>query len=129
MMQNGFREDQVTQVRRFADQRLCKRDAPLDPLNRRISLIVQYQEKPAGGTEANDAAGASGEKSAQGQAKQEPTGAASLPHRRRNRVKPSAPSSCKTATVCVLKDKPQNLYILAVSFEHRFGSFSSSKMS
>src|SRR5215475_8061922 len=45
MMQNDIRPDQVTQVRGFADQRLRKPDAPLDPANRRISLIVQYQEK------------------------------------------------------------------------------------
>jgi chemotaxis protein MotB len=45
MAQNDIRPDQVTQVRGFADQRLRKKDAPLDPANRRISLIVQYQEK------------------------------------------------------------------------------------
>ena len=45
MFQNGVRAEQVTQVRGFADQRLRKADAPLDPANRRISLIVQYQEK------------------------------------------------------------------------------------
>jgi chemotaxis protein MotB len=78
MTQNGFREDQVTQVRGFADQRLRKPDAPLDPLNRRISLIVQYQEKPAGGAEANGA-GASAEKSAQGQAKLESSGEPAAP--------------------------------------------------
>jgi chemotaxis protein MotB len=42
MQANGIRLDQVTQVRGFADQRLRKPDAPLDPANRRISLIVQY---------------------------------------------------------------------------------------
>ncbi len=43
LVQNaGIREDQVTQVRGFADQRLRKRESPLDPSNRRISLIVQY---------------------------------------------------------------------------------------
>ena len=42
MQANGIRGDQVTQVRGFADQRLRKPDAPLDPANRRISLIVQY---------------------------------------------------------------------------------------
>lgn len=73
MMQNGFRDDQVTQVRGFADQRLRKPDAPLDSLNRRISLIVQYQEKPAGPPQANGA-GAPGEKPAQPEAKQEPAG-------------------------------------------------------
>jgi chemotaxis protein MotB len=39
---NGIRPDQVTQVRGFADQRLRKPEAPLDPSNRRISVIVQY---------------------------------------------------------------------------------------
>jgi len=42
MQANGIRADQVTQVRGFANQRLRKPDAPLDPSNRRISLIVQY---------------------------------------------------------------------------------------
>lgn len=42
---HGIREDQVTQVRGFADQRLRKPDDPMDPANRRISLIVQYMDK------------------------------------------------------------------------------------
>jgi len=42
MQANGISEGQVTQVRGFADQRLRKPEAPLDPSNRRISLIVQY---------------------------------------------------------------------------------------
>jgi len=42
MQANGIRADQVMQVRGFADQRLRKPEAPLDPANRRISLIVQY---------------------------------------------------------------------------------------
>jgi len=45
MQANGLKADQVTQVRGFADQRLRKPDAPLDPSNRRISLIVQYKVK------------------------------------------------------------------------------------
>jgi len=45
MTLEGLREDQVTQVRGFADQRLRKPEAPLDPSNRRISLIIQYQQK------------------------------------------------------------------------------------
>jgi len=45
MQQNGIGAGQVTQVRGFADQRLRKPDTPLDPSNRRISLIVQYLEK------------------------------------------------------------------------------------
>lgn len=42
MQANGIRSDQVIQVRGFADQRLRKPEAPLDPANRRISVIVQY---------------------------------------------------------------------------------------
>ena len=58
MQANGIGLNQVTQVRGFADQRLRKPDAPLDPANRRISLIVQYividrddDAKPAAGSE------------------------------------------------------------------------------
>ena len=42
MQQAGLREDQVSQVRGFADQRLRNPKDPLDPSNRRISIIVQY---------------------------------------------------------------------------------------
>ena len=42
MQQNGIREDQMMQVRGFADQHLRKADAPLGPSNRRVSLIVEY---------------------------------------------------------------------------------------
>jgi len=42
MQEHGIRGDQVIQVRGFADQRLRKPEAPLDPSNRRISVIVQY---------------------------------------------------------------------------------------
>ena len=42
MQASGIRSDQITQVRGFADQHLRKPEAPLDPANRRISLIVLY---------------------------------------------------------------------------------------
>ena len=45
MQTEGIRADQVTQVRGFADQRLRKPQDPMDPSNRRISLIVQYMQK------------------------------------------------------------------------------------
>ncbi|MGC1227070.1 MAG: flagellar motor protein MotB [Candidatus Sulfotelmatobacter sp.] len=45
MQADGIAADQVKQVRGFADQRLRKPDNPLDPSNRRISIIVQYIEK------------------------------------------------------------------------------------
>jgi chemotaxis protein MotB len=64
--QNGIGLDQVTQVRGFADQRLRKKDAPMDPSNRRISLIVQYMpKKPADPADkSSDKSGeTSGEKS------------------------------------------------------------------
>jgi chemotaxis protein MotB len=62
MQANGIRPDQVTQVRGFADQHLRKPDAPLDPSNRRISLIAQYilknnddeDAKPASGEQKTD---------------------------------------------------------------------------
>jgi chemotaxis protein MotB len=55
MQQNGIRQDQIMQVRGFADQRLRKPEAALDPSNRTVSLIVQYlnknpdDDKPAAG--------------------------------------------------------------------------------
>ena len=45
MQENGLRPDQVTQVRGYADQKPRKPEAPEDPSNRRISLIVQYLDK------------------------------------------------------------------------------------
>jgi chemotaxis protein MotB len=47
MQANGIGADQVSQVRGFADQRLRTPDTPLDPRNRRISVIVQYILKTA----------------------------------------------------------------------------------
>lgn len=46
MQRNGLREDQVTQVRGYGDQLLRMPEAPLDPSNRRVSVIVQYLVKP-----------------------------------------------------------------------------------
>jgi chemotaxis protein MotB len=45
MQQSGLRADQVDQVRGYADQHLRKPEGPLDPSNRRISLIVHYLAK------------------------------------------------------------------------------------
>jgi chemotaxis protein MotB len=47
MQASGIRENQVTQIRGIADQSLRKPDSPQDPSNRRISLIVEYEKKPA----------------------------------------------------------------------------------
>jgi chemotaxis protein MotB len=57
MQTSGLRQDQVSQVRGYADQKLRVPSNPMDPSNRRISLIVQYltvdappvaEGKPAG---------------------------------------------------------------------------------
>src|SRR5260370_173509 len=71
MQSNGIRSDQITQVRGFADQRLRKKENPLDPANRRISLIVQYLNKPepplsVAGTPQEKPGKKAGEKSADG---------------------------------------------------------------
>jgi chemotaxis protein MotB len=69
MQANGIRADQVTQVRGFADQRLRKPEAPLDPANRRISVIVQYIAK-----NAEDENGNSSPAQSDGGKEPEPTG-------------------------------------------------------
>ncbi|HLW87037.1 MAG TPA: flagellar motor protein MotB [Terriglobales bacterium] len=48
MQQSGVRDDQIAQVRGYADQRLRIPKDPLAPSNRRISLIVQYVEAGIG---------------------------------------------------------------------------------
>lgn len=46
MQEKGLRNDQVSQVRGFADQHLRNTEDPFDAANRRISVIVNYIEKP-----------------------------------------------------------------------------------
>ncbi len=43
---DGVRQDQVTQVRGYADQLLRVKDNPYDPSNRRISILVKNQDTP-----------------------------------------------------------------------------------
>ncbi len=57
MQGKGIGADQITQVRGFADQRLRKPDSPLDPSNRRISLIVQYIVKSSPEDDGKPSAG------------------------------------------------------------------------
>ena len=45
MQSSGLQEQQVSQVRGFADQRPRAKSSPDDPANRRISLIVEYLPK------------------------------------------------------------------------------------
>jgi len=48
MQESGLRGDQVRQVRGFADQRLRTPQDPEAPSNRRVSVIVQYQDTSRG---------------------------------------------------------------------------------
>ena len=47
MQAHGVRADQIKQIRGYADQNLRNVKDPLDPSNRRISVIVLYGERPA----------------------------------------------------------------------------------
>ncbi|MGA8735953.1 MAG: flagellar motor protein MotB [Terriglobales bacterium] len=55
MQHDGLRADQVTQVRGYADQMLRAPSQPLDPSNRRISVIVQNLEPKPEEPRKNDA--------------------------------------------------------------------------
>jgi chemotaxis protein MotB len=47
MQANGVGADQVVQVRGFANQRLRLPESPMDPSNRRVSVIVKYNDSAA----------------------------------------------------------------------------------
>jgi chemotaxis protein MotB len=50
LLESGITEERVAQIRGFADVQLRNKTDPLDPANRRVSVIVQYKElqpKPA----------------------------------------------------------------------------------
>jgi chemotaxis protein MotB len=89
MQANGIRPDQVTQIRGFADQRLRKPADPLDPANRRISLIVQYVAKP----DADDPKQAEGTEKKEGNSndKKEDTRAEGKPSPAKSEVPPIKP--------------------------------------
>jgi chemotaxis protein MotB len=63
MQASGLRANQVSQVRGYADQKLRVPDDPMDPSNRRISLIVQYLtvDAPASPMEAKGGASPPGD--------------------------------------------------------------------
>lgn len=85
LQSHGVREDQVVEVRGFADMLPRDRANPLDPSNRRISVIVKYLDQPpgegsaaSGGTETDDSSGA-GESAKSPDAGQKPPAASSEP--------------------------------------------------
>lgn len=49
VQEGGVSMDQIAQVRGFADRHLRNAKNPMDPSNRRVSVIVQYAEAPATG--------------------------------------------------------------------------------
>jgi len=48
MQEEGVRQDQISQVRGFADQRLRLPENPMDSSNRRVTLVVQNPEQSGG---------------------------------------------------------------------------------
>lgn len=70
MQSAGLRDDQISQVRGYADQKLRVPKNPLEPSNRRISLIVQYIVKDEDEEKAVPAANAE----SGGKAEEKPAG-------------------------------------------------------
>jgi len=66
MQANGMRDDQVVQVRGFADQSLRNKLDPEDATNRRVTLIIQYKPAPMLDPRAAGASGRSGASGASG---------------------------------------------------------------
>ena len=62
MQQHGLREDQVAEVRGFADQEPREGKDPADPSNRRITLIVKYLEGRENAAKAIETLGEVGKK-------------------------------------------------------------------
>jgi chemotaxis protein MotB len=60
MQANGVKSDQIKQVRGYADQSLRNTSNPLDPANRRISVIVLYGDPSSAPPEEVKAAGKKG---------------------------------------------------------------------
>ncbi len=45
LMTNGVREDQVSEIRGYADTRLRDRNRPFDESNRRITILIKFEGK------------------------------------------------------------------------------------
>jgi chemotaxis protein MotB len=87
MQSSGIAHGQISQVRGFADQRLRKSEDPLDPSNRRISLIVQYTPKDAD-QEAPKPASSAEEKKTEGGAPEKPSAGTEKPIEKSVALKP-----------------------------------------
>lgn len=62
LVSSGVASEQISQVRGFADRRPREHASPEDPANRRISLIVEYLEKPSVPEEPHSSAESTDEK-------------------------------------------------------------------
>jgi chemotaxis protein MotB len=69
----GVSMDQIAQVRGFADRHLRKPADPIDPGNRRVSVIVQYAEAPAAAKPGAEADKQTPKETGQKQGGQDPT--------------------------------------------------------
>jgi chemotaxis protein MotB len=74
MQQTGMRDDQVTQVRGFADQSLRVPDHPEDGTNRRVTLVIMYQS-----SQSPDAPATKTPPAAPGRSSSPPAGAQKAP--------------------------------------------------
>jgi chemotaxis protein MotB len=93
---HGARPGQIVQVRGFADQNLRDREHPEDAKNRRVSVIVRYQDAPeaAPGEESASEAGAEGH----GEGKSESTKAEhAAPAKNEKKETSDKPNAEKTA--------------------------------
>jgi chemotaxis protein MotB len=99
LQQDGVGKSQISQVRGFADQLLRVKNDPLDPTNRRISLIVQWVEIPV-------SAGAS-EGGKEGEAKEAAKAASPAPEKTEANkpATPPKPSAATAASPAPMPDK------------------------
>jgi chemotaxis protein MotB len=105
MQRFGVRRNQVSQVRGFADQRLHVPAKPMDPANRRISLVVQSMQV-ADETAVVEKPGAASEKSPGAEKKEEKPSVAEAksPEEKPAGEKKSAPVPAETVASVVPTD-------------------------
>jgi hypothetical protein len=76
MVENGFPPERIAEVRGFADRQLRYSGEPENPANRRISLIVLYDDQPDSDTGSQGSAAAGQPAAGEGPGSSESTPAA-----------------------------------------------------
>ena len=79
LMETGLAAERIVQVRGFADVALRNPEAPEDPTNRRISLIVRYSQEPPAADAASDEVHAEAELAAEDAPPDEPDPSEAVP--------------------------------------------------